>query len=170
MKSPRASRAGCKVNFISRRVVDQGRELRGSLFSLSGRVKAGGPILLIVWLAGLLAGGCAFDVSYVKKVPVKFTSDKDLAAAPEFLLKDSVRVRLGTGFPTYLQNGTRWRLTGRTEVGSVYSTKDQIVTVEASNIYEAMLVVSNRNITGFYLPVEKLLVPVSPPIPIRTEP
>jgi nitrogen regulatory protein PII-like uncharacterized protein len=43
------------------------------------------------------------------------------------------------------------------------------VTVEASNIYEAQLIVSNQCITGFYLPVEKMVTPVSPPIHIEMQ-
>jgi hypothetical protein len=54
--------------------------------------------------------------------------------------------------------------------GEVFATKDQIVTVEASNIYEAQLIVANRCIVGFYLPVEKKFVPVSQSNPIETKP
>ena len=119
------------------------------------------PLALVCVLA---ISGCAFDVSYVKKVPASFALV--IGSEPDFVLGQEVKVGLGTGFPTRLKAGTRWHQVGQTESGSVFATKDQIVTVEASNIYEAQLVVSNRCIAGFYLPVEKQLAPVSHPIPI----
>lgn len=119
-------------------------------------------------LAGtLLLAGCAFDVSYVEKTPATFTSVT--GTAPDFVLQKDVKVGLGTGFPTRLKSGTRWHQVGTTEYGTVFATKDQIVTVEASNIYEAQLIVSNQCITGFYLPVEKKVTPVSSPIQIEIQ-
>lgn len=38
--------------------------------------------------------------------------------------------------------------------GDVYKTEDQILTVEASNVYEAFIVISAGDLVGFYLPVE----------------
>ncbi len=122
---------------------------------------------ILPWAAALLLAGCAFDVSHVKQLPVTFTPMA--GAAPDFVLRQEVKATLGTGFPTHLKGGTRWRQTGGTEFGAVFATKDQIVTVEASNIYEAQLVVSNQCLTGFYLPVEKKFAPVSRPIRIETQ-
>ena len=87
-----------------------------------------------------------------------------------FVLGHDVKATLGTGFPTRLKAGTRWRQVGTIEHGAVFATKDQIVTVEASNIYEAQLVVSNNIIQGFYLPVEKTFCAVRAPIRIETKP
>ena len=118
-------------------------------------------------VCALLPASCAFDVSYVQKTPATFTAVT--ATVPDFVLQEDVKVSLGTGFPTRLKSGTRWHQVGTTECGAVFVTKDQLMTVEASNIYEAQLVVSNQCITGFYLPVEKKLVPVSHPISIKTK-
>lgn len=115
----------------------------------------------------LLLVGCAFDVSYVKKSPATFTATA--GTSPDFVLQQDGKVSLGTGFPTRLKSGTHWHQVGTTEYGTVFATKDQIVTVEASNIYEAQLIVSNQCITGFYLPVEKMVTPVSPPIHIEIQ-
>lgn len=117
--------------------------------------------------AALLLAGCAFDVSHVKQVPVTFTPMT--GTGQDFVLRDEVKATLGTGFPTRLKSSTRWHETGSTEFGTVFSTKDQIVTVEASNIYEAQLVVSNQCITGFYLPVEKKFAPVTRPIHLEIQ-
>lgn len=112
--------------------------------------------------------GCAFDISHVRLVPVSFAPMT--GSAQSFVLNQDLKVGLGTSFPTRLKAGTCWRQVGTTEYGEVFATKDQIVTVEASNIYEAQLAVSNRCITGFYLPVDKKFAPVSHPIPIQTKP
>lgn len=112
--------------------------------------------------------GCAFNISHVKQLPVSLTVQTD--AAPEFVLLQDVRAKLGTGYPTTLKRDTRWQAVGRTEYGTVFVTKDQIVTVEESNIHEAQLVVSNQCISGFYFPVEQKFAPVTRPIPIETRP
>lgn len=124
-------------------------------------------LIYLALISVLLLAGCAFGVSYVKKSPATFTANT--GTSPDFILQHEVKVGLGTGFPTRLKNGTRWHQVGTTEYGAVFITKDQIVTVEASNIYEAQLIVSNQCITGFYLPVEKMVTPVSPPIHIEMQ-
>ena len=116
-------------------------------------------------LASCLLTGCMFDVSHVKLAPVSFAAIT--GPAHSFVLNQNVDASLGTGFPTRLDALTRWHQVGTTEYGDVFATKDQIVTVEASNIYEAQLVVSNRCITGFYLPVDVKFVSVGHPIPIE---
>jgi hypothetical protein len=124
-------------------------------------------VALAAGMAGILVG-CAFDLVHVNQVPVTFTPATSPLEA--FVLRQDVKATLGTGFPTRLKSGTQWRQVGATEYGRVFTTKDQIVTVEASNISEAQLVVSNQCVTGFYLPVEKKFAPVSKPIRIETEP
>ena len=112
----------------------------------------------------LLASGCAFDVVSVKQKPVTFSATCD---SPSFVLGKEVTARLGTGFPTVLKAKTTWRQVGATEFGKVYSTRDQIVKVEASNIHEAHIVVADNALVGFYLPVEKTFSPLSRPLPLQ---
>jgi hypothetical protein len=121
---------------------------------------------LIAWAAG---AGCAFDISHVALLPVNYAPETG-AEVSGFVLLQDVTVKLGTGFPTHLKAASRWRMVGRTEFGDVYATADQILTVEASNIYEAQMVVADHNIPGVYLPVEKKFVQVSQPIRISTQP
>ncbi len=116
----------------------------------------------------LLVVGCAFDLSSVKQQPVGYSATA--TSTEGFTLNREVKASLGTGFPTRLKAGTRWRHIGQTEHGGVFATKDQIVTVEASNIYEAQIVVSNNFLNGFYLPVEKTFSPVKPSIRLETRP
>lgn len=118
----------------------------------------------VVFLAG-----CAFDVVSVHQVPVTFVRSEPVANG-EYTLEKDLTASIGTGFETRLRQGTHWHCVGQTEYGCVYSTSDQIVTVEASNIYEAQAVLSGRNLAGFYLPVEKKFVPIKQPLAFETTP
>lgn len=122
-------------------------------------------IALIV--AASMLSACAFDLVHVKQVPISFAAVSENPGT--FVLRQDVNVGIGTGYQTRLRAGTRWRQVGRTPHGDVFTTKDQILTVEASNIHEARLVVNEQAITGFYLPVEKTFVPVKQPIPIDVQ-
>ncbi|HOC57533.1 MAG TPA: hypothetical protein PKI20_18090 [Verrucomicrobiota bacterium] len=124
------------------------------------------PLGLSCALLLLLEPGCAFNVWRVKQVPAALTPASD---SPSFLLAKETRVHLGSGSATQLKANTTWNQVGVTESGKVYSTKDQVVKVVASNIYEAYIVVSNDCLVGFYLPVEKTLVPLSRPLPLEIQ-
>lgn len=113
----------------------------------------------------LLLGGCAFDVVHVKQQPATFLNACD---SPSFHLTKEVKASLGTGFPTILKANTTWNQVGVTDLGKVFATRDQVVKVEASNIYEAYIVVTNHVLVGFYLPVEKTFAPLSNPLPLET--
>jgi len=102
-----------------------------------------------------MRSGCAFDISHVQRVPTSFVS---ASGGPDWMLDQDQSIGVGSGFPTRLRHGTRWQLAGRVPEGDVYRTGDQIVTVEASNIFEAMLVVQSNRVAGFYLPVEHSFV------------
>jgi hypothetical protein len=108
------------------------------------------------------SGGCAFDVSYVTRVPTAFQAA--VPSGPDWTLRQTESIGVGSGFPTKLRQGTRWRLAGHIPQGDVYRTGDQIVTVEASNIYEAMIVMRGDTLTGFYLPVESSFVAATDPL------
>jgi hypothetical protein len=54
--------------------------------------------------------------------------------------------------------------------GNVYRTRDQVVTVEGSHIHEAYIVVTERSLVGFYLPVERTFSPVTPSQTLAVEP
>jgi hypothetical protein len=81
-----------------------------------------------------------------------------------------VSVPLSTGYSTRLRADTRWDLVGNLPQGDVYKTRDQIVTVEGSDIHEAYIVVSQGSLVGFYLPVKRTFSPVAPSQPLSLEP
>jgi hypothetical protein len=76
-------------------------------------------------------------------------------------LEKEEKIDLGTGYSRVIKDGTKWDYVGTIENGDVYNTKDQVLTVEASNIHEAYIVISSGKLIGFYLPVEKTFSPLS---------
>ena len=113
----------------------------------------------------LLVSGCAFDVIRVQQVPA--TLEPISAPAPEWTLAQDVSVRLREGFATLLKAGTTWRAIGRLPQGDVFRTGDQVVTVEASNVYEAAAVLKADRIVGFYLVVEHTFAAADPQVEIK---
>jgi hypothetical protein len=106
-----------------------------------------------------MALSCAFDVVRVKQIPTQLEPVN--AYQDQWILTKDIKVKLGTGYSRTLKAGTAWNLVGKTEYGDVYRTKDQILTVEGSNIYEAFIVVSDGYLVGFYLPAEQTFSPIS---------
>ena len=106
-------------------------------------------------------------MTHVKQTPANI---QPLSGTPQrFRLGNDERISIGTGYTTQLKSGTRWEQVGRLEQGDVFKTADQILTVEASNIHEAYLVVRGGAVTGFYLPVERAFTSVNPPKPIQIQ-
>jgi len=119
--------------------------------------------LLVFWLLG----GCAFDVLHLEQRPANF--DATAQAVPFELAADTV-VTVGPGYTRTLRKGSRWMSVGRVAEGDVYRSRDQVLTVEASNIHEAWLVVQGNRVVGYYLVVEKTFSPVSFPVDLPTRP
>ena len=115
----------------------------------------------------LAAGGCAFDVIHVDHTPVQMETADDACTAP-FTLSEDVTVTPSGGYARTLKQGTRWECRGRIEQGWVYRTRDQVLTLEASNVFEADIVVSGQTLTGFYLPVEQAYSALSPAVDLPT--
>ncbi len=115
----------------------------------------------------LLVSACAFDVIHVPQVPAAL--EPISGPAPQWTLSQDVNVRLREGFASMLKAGTTWREIGRIPQGDVFRTTDQIVSVEASNVYEAALVMKSDLIVGFYLLVEHTFTEAAPPVEIKRQ-
>jgi len=109
----------------------------------------------------ILLSSCAFDLVHVKQIPTQLESSQ--LSKSSFILEKEVNISLGTGYSRKLKQGTKWNYVGTISYGDVYKTNDQILTVEASNIYEAYIVISSGKLVGFYLPVERSFFPISNP-------
>ena len=107
----------------------------------------------------VLAQGCAFDLVHVKQTAAALDTTPQVSKGP-FELQEDAPVDLGTGFSRTLKSKTKWDYFGSLSQGDVYRTADQVLTVEASNISEAYIVVRSGKLVGFYLPVEKTFSPL----------
>jgi len=115
-------------------------------------------VLSIVFL---LLNSCMFNVVEVEQIPATLVADT--RASRSFTLDKEVNVSLGTGFSRTLRAKTKWVYVGTTSYGHVYKTGDQVLTVEASHIHEAYIVVASSRLVGFYLPVEQSYSPLQTP-------
>ena len=121
--------------------------------------------VFLSWIfISLLVSSCAFDVYRIKLTPTQI--DASTATKPSFMLSEDVTLNIGYGYERHLKKGSAWRHVGSISYGDVYHSKDQILTIEASNIYEAYLVISVRTLVGFYLPVEDAYTPLASPTPL----
>jgi hypothetical protein len=114
-------------------------------------------LLFSVACCAALLVGCAFDVIRVEQAPATLITAP--SSKPSFVLEQDVPISLEFGYKRVLQKGTRWTYVGAIAKGDVYKTNDQVLTVEASNIYEAYIVVEASKLVGFYLPVERTYTP-----------
>jgi hypothetical protein len=116
-------------------------------------------------LVFLFLNACAFDIVHVKQIPTDIEPTNDSIA--KFTLGKETIISLGTGYRRRLKTNTHWTLVGTIPQGNVFKTKDQILTVEASNIYEAYIVVESDKLTGFYLPAEQTYSPLNEPLSLH---
>lgn len=111
--------------------------------------------------------GCAFDVIRVEQIPTSFSSVK--SCDNFFILAQDINAELGGGYNRTIKKDTRWDCVGKIPQGDVYKTRDQILTVEASNVFEAYIVVLSNELVGFYLPVEGTFSPLDNKIQLVTQ-
>jgi hypothetical protein len=108
---------------------------------------------IIIILTGLLFISCAFDVAHVSYHPTDLTPQP--LSGKSITLKQEVKITdAPCGYSRTLREGSNWDLIGSIPEGNVYKPRDQVLTVECSNVYEAYLVCVNQSLVGFYLPVE----------------
>ena len=116
------------------------------------------PKIIFLFFVILILNSCAFDLVHVKQIPAQIEPNK--LSASSFELLDEVNISLDSGYRRKLKKGTKWHYFGTISHGDIFQTNDQVLTVEASNIHEAYIVISSPNIVGFYLPVEKTFSPI----------
>lgn len=114
----------------------------------------------------LFLTGCAFDVLHEKQLSASFAPISGQGRT--WTLNEDLDVSFeGTTYKTHLKKGTRWQEVGHIAQGDVYVTKDQIVTVEGSNIHEAQVVLSGESVVGCFLPVEGTFAPARKPVAVH---
>lgn len=116
---------------------------------------------IIICLLGILLNACAFDLFHIKHFPTQIEATN--LSKPSFKLEKEVNFDPDPGYRRNLKQGTKWNYFGTVSYGDVFRSKDQILTLEASNIHEAYIVVSSGKLVGFYLPVERSYAPLDKP-------
>ena len=107
-------------------------------------------------LAVILLAACAMQVP---REPTTFSA----ANAPGKILtiREPINLSAGTGYTSTMPASSRWVQTGTIPQGDVYMIENSVFTVTGMHIHEARVVVRDRMIVGFYLPVERAFSPVS---------
>ena len=118
--------------------------------------------LMCLLLFILLLNACAFDLVHVKQTPVKL--ELKSSSNSDFILEKESVFSIGTGYKRRLKAKTMWIFVGSLPQGDVFKSRDQILTIEGSNIYEAYIVVVSDNLVGFYLPAEGTFSPLKKPL------
>ncbi len=130
--------------------------------------RSAGKLIRLMSLIGAVAAGCAFDLADVRYSSATLQSLAQPART--FALAEDVHIaQAPCGYSRTLRQRTRWELVGRIAEGEVFRSRDQTLTVECSNVFEAYLVLSGKRLVGFYLPVESGFVAISPPIQLATD-
>lgn len=87
-----------------------------------------------------------------------------ITASPQYLdnysektiqITETLKVSSSAGYSRVIKSGSRWEYVGSISNGNVYKSANSIFTIEGSHVHEAYLVIENRKLAGFYLPVER---------------
>jgi hypothetical protein len=123
---------------------------------------------MAISITGFLCAACAFDLAHVTYTAATYQptqhSTRTIVLPAEVPLTDTPCSNSRT-----LRKTTRWEQVGTIAEGDVLRSKDQVLTLECSNVHEAYLVMSGDKLIGFFLPFEKGFVPHSPPIALPVE-
>lgn len=113
--------------------------------------------------------GCAFDLVHINHRPSQFISA--FGSPKQVMLKEGIEVTEGpcAHYHRKLNKGTSWDFIGTLPEGEVYKPRDQVLTLEASHVHEAYVVLLDDLLVGFYLPVEQAFAPLPNPIKLPIE-
>lgn len=122
--------------------------------------------MLRLCAAALIACLCACAAQLVTQ-PAEFTSFEIGSRPAEVRIAQSTVVASSAGRRRELDAGSRWQAVGRIAQGVVYQRVGSVFAVQARDVHEAYLVVSEGRLQGFYLPAERAFSPANPPIPLN---
>ncbi|MEL7297535.1 MAG: hypothetical protein AAGJ86_07710 [Pseudomonadota bacterium] len=83
------------------------------------------------------------------------------------ILQEPAVIRVTNAAKIELKANTVWNHIGQIDQGDVYRTCDQVVVVNSFDVFEAAIVVSESNLVGFYLPIEKSFVEAKQPTALQ---
>ncbi|HEX5125922.1 MAG TPA: hypothetical protein VFW00_04205, partial [Rhodocyclaceae bacterium] len=108
---------------------------------------------------------CLTACADVVQQPVDVPIMRSEATIPQVVAIDGdQKVDVSTGYSRTVRSGTHWRYIGSLSQGEVYKPTDSTFTVESKNIHEAYLVIKNKMLIGYYLPVEQTISLLDHPV------
>ncbi len=103
----------------------------------------------------------------VYRTVTQFTPVTDEGRQNVLRVRDSVTVKLDTGYTRVIMAGSAWRFVGTIPQGRVFRPVDDVFSIEGANVHEAHLVLDSGRLVGFYLPVEGAFSPVTRRVRVR---
>ena len=119
---------------------------------------------MIALVAAILVLGCA---SEVKRQTVSLSQTASEQGEKKILAK-SISFTLDSGYDRTIVANTEFVVVGRIPQGLVLRPTQTVLTVEGAHMHEAYTVLSNGQLVGFYLPVERAFsaLPLAVPFPL----
>ncbi|MEJ6020842.1 hypothetical protein [Ramlibacter sp. PS4R-6] len=111
-------------------------------------------------VAALAACAAPLDMRPSRLVPLAATGAQPRVI--ELIAPAAVQPAGGRRRP--IEVGSTWQSVGRIDQGEVYKRLGGVFIVQARDVHEACLVVSDGKVVGVYLPVEQTFSPVVPPV------
>ena len=106
------------------------------------------PSLLLSFL--FLFGCAARVVTEATQSPVY----QDSQSAKFIQIVEEATVSSSAGYSRVIPSGSKWEYVGLVREGNVYKPIGHVFTIEGYHVHEAYLVISDKRLIGFYLPVE----------------
>jgi hypothetical protein len=121
------------------------------------------PFVALLIILNIFSIGCAFDLANIKPAPAEITPCTTNCRS--FTLSEDVLLdNISCGYKRTIKQGSKWVCTGHIPEGPVYKPVNTCFTIECSNVFEAYLVLREKTVIGFYLPVENGFVPIKKPV------
>ena len=79
---------------------------------------------------------------------------QDSQPAKFIQIVEEATVSSSAGYSRVIPSGSKWEYVGLVREGNVYKPIGHVFTIEGYHVHEAYLVVSDKRLIGFYLPVE----------------
>ena len=103
----------------------------------------------------------------IKRTPVELTPLPPGDSTGVYTFKKEVTFSPAMGYSRTIAAGSQWRLIGRIASGEVYRPMSGVFTVESAQVHEAGIVIWQGKLTGFYMLVERAVVPLDPPVAVQ---
>lgn len=105
---------------------------------------------------------CALSLSSCAAEVVRFPTDFAAALSSERrVIRIDQDQALGLFYDRTLKRGSEWLQVGKVPQGNVFKPMQGIFTVEGAHVHEAYLVLREKSVVGFYLPVERSYAPLT---------